>query len=88
MEEYADRRYVTFSVEEIDLIDFDKVFQTSSETLRLSTDKSLTFVKYNLPTPTCITNLTTKSEEYEYTEFSALLKTSDWIGNASDIPST
>ena len=86
MEEYTDRRYITFSVNEINLIDFNQVFQTSSEKLRLSIDESLTFVKYDLPTPGFVNSLTTKSQEYTYDEFKVLLQTSDWFDNNISIP--
>jgi len=87
MEEYTDRRYITFSVNEINLIDFNQVFQTSSEKLRLSIDESLTFVKYDLPTPVFLNSLTTKSQEYTYDEFKILLQTSDWFDDTVSIPS-
>lgn len=79
MSQYSDRRYITFSVSEINLIDFNQVLQTSSEKLRLSIDESLTFVKYDLPTPNCINNLTTKSQEYTYSQFKTLLEGSSWF---------
>ena len=86
MSQYTDRRYITFSVNEINLIDFNQVFQTSQESLRLSTDTSSSFVKYDLPEPISVSSLITKSAEYTYSEFITLLTTPAWSGSAAPIP--
>lgn len=86
MSDYSNRRYITFNISEKDDIDYEQVYETNANTLRLSTDTSSSFVKYDLPEPISVSNLTTKSEEYNYTEFIALLLTPAWSGSVTPIP--
>jgi hypothetical protein len=86
MSDYSNRRYVTFNISEKDDIDYSEVYETSQDSLRLSTDTSSSFVKYKIPQPTSVSNLTTKSAEYTYSEFITLLATSAWSGSAAPIP--
>jgi hypothetical protein len=77
-EEYANRRFVIFDVTELPLIDFSQVFETSIDTVRKSVDETKTFVKYNMPQPSSVTALTTKSIEYTYDEILNILATPEW----------
>jgi len=77
-QEYLDIRFVTFNVTEINLINFSQVEETSSSTVRKSTDKTKTFVKYPIPQPSSVADLTTKSIEYTYNEFIDILSTPEW----------
>lgn len=77
-QEYPDRRFVIFSVTEHNQIDFSEVFETSADTVRKSVDQTKTFVKYDMPQPLSITNLSTKSQEYTYDEFLTILATPEW----------
>lgn len=86
IEEFPDRRFITFDVSEIYLINFNEVFETDENTLRLSTNKLKAFVKYDLPTPSFINNIISKSQEYTYDEFDVLLQTQEWIGSPNPIP--
>jgi len=86
MADYSNRRYVTFNINEKDDINYSEVYETSQDSLRLSTDTSSSFVKYNQPQPTSVSSLTTKSQEYTYTEFIVLLATPAWSGSAAPIP--
>ena len=65
-QEYPDRRFVIFNVTELPLIDFNQVYETSINTVRKSVDETKTFVKYDMPEPSSIAALTTKSIEYTY----------------------
>jgi hypothetical protein len=76
--EYADRRFVIFNVTELPLIDFNQVYETSIDTVRKSVDGTQTFVKYDLPEPSSVTALTTKSIEYTYDEILTILATPEW----------
>ena len=78
MEIFEDRRYVTFNVNELPLINFDEVFETSVNTLRTSFNGEKTFVKYDLPQPPSVQSLTTKSIEYTHEEMLLLLSTEEW----------
>ena len=77
-EEYANRRFVIFNVTELPLIDFNQVYETSIDTVRKSVDGTQTFVKYDIPEPSSVTALTTKSIEYTYDEFIDILSTPEW----------
>lgn len=77
-QEYPDRRFVIFNITELNQIDFNQVFETDSNTTRKSVDGLKTFVKYNLPMPSSIANLTTKSQEYTYDEILNILSTPEW----------
>jgi hypothetical protein len=72
------RRFCIFSVEEIDKIDFNQVRESSPESLRISTDGTLTFVKWDGSTPGCVTELETSIGEYSYDEMMEELKTKIW----------
>ena len=72
------RRYITFDLSEVDQIDFSQVEETSNETLRLSVDLSKSVVKYNLPQPSSIAGLTTKSAEKTHSEILIIMGTSEW----------
>ena len=86
MADYTNRRYVTFSISEKNDINYSEVYETSQDSLRLSTDTSSSFVKYEIPQPTSVSSLTTKSQEYTYSEFIILLATPTWSGSAAPIP--
>jgi hypothetical protein len=77
-EEYANRRFVIFNVTELPLIDFNQVYETSIDTVRKSVDETQTFVKYDMPQPSSVTALTTKSIEYTYDEILEILATPEW----------
>ena len=77
-EEYANRRFVIFNVTELALIDFNQVYETSIDTVRKSVDETKTFVKYDMPQPSSVAGLTTKSQEYTYDEMLTILSTPEW----------
>jgi len=72
------RRYIIFNVTELSLIDFSQVCETSAETTRLSIDGTKTFVKYDIPQPSSVSSLTTKSPEYTHREMLDILSTPEW----------
>jgi hypothetical protein len=76
---YEHRNFVIFNTEELPLIDFTQVLETSAETVRVSVDGTRTFVKWDGNPPDCIKNLTTKSEYYTYGEMLEILNSSDWV---------
>ena len=75
---YENRQFIIFNVNEIPLIDFSKVEETSEETLRKSIDNSKTFVKWDGETPEFVNSLTTKEGPYTYSEIFNILFTSEW----------
>lgn len=76
--EYENRRFVIFEVTELPLIDFNQVYETSAETVRKSVDETKTFVKYDMPQPSSVEALTTKSQEYTYDEILVILSGPEW----------
>jgi len=78
IEEYENRHFVIFEVTELSLIDFNQVYETDADTVRKSVDRTKTFVKYDLPEPSSVTALTTKSQEYTYDEILQILNTPEW----------
>jgi hypothetical protein len=78
MPSYIDRRFVIFDVSELNLINFEEVYETSIETVRKSIDETKTFVKYKMPQPTSVASLTTKSQEYTYEEILQILSGPEW----------
>lgn len=77
-QEYANRRFVIFDVTELGDIDFSQVFETSADTVRKSVDQTQTFVKYDMPQPSSVAALTTKSQEYTYDEILVILAGPTW----------
>jgi len=75
---YENRKFVIFSVTELDLVDFSQVLETSAQTVRKSVDENLTFVKYDGDMPPSVGALTTKSVEYGYTDMINILQGPDW----------
>ena len=75
---YPNRRFVIFNVSELPSIDFNQVYETSTDTVRKSLDELETFVKFDLPTPSSVVALTTKSQEYDYDEIIVILSTPEW----------
>tara|TARA_R110001592_G_scaffold38026_3_gene126045 strand:- start:500 stop:754 length:255 start_codon:yes stop_codon:yes gene_type:complete len=74
-----DRHYVIFNCTELDTINFNQVLETSIDTVRKSVDLTQTFVKFEGDTPPSVLSLTTKSQEYSYSEILSILNTPEWI---------
>ena len=76
--EYDGRKFMIFSVSQLDQIDFTQVLETSEDTVRKSVDGSKTFVKWDDMMPECVSNLTTKEGPYTYDEILEILATPEW----------
>ena len=77
-QDFPDRRFVIFNITELSQINFNQVYETSIDTIRKSVDQTKTFVKYDLPQPSSVVALTTKSIEYTYDEILDILATPEW----------
>ena len=75
---YNNRNYLIFPVDQLNLVDFTKVHETSSETVRKSVDKTKTFIKWDGNAPEFVGTLTNASGPYNYTEILSILSTSEW----------
>jgi hypothetical protein len=78
LQEYDNRRFMIFSVTELNQIDFNEVLETSVDTVRKSVDQLKTFVKWENAIPECVSNLTTKEGPYTYEEILQILSTPEW----------
>ena len=73
-QDYTNRGFMIFNVSE--------VLETSMDTVRISTDGTKTFVKWETSTiPQSIENLVTKEGPYNYSEIMSILGTSEWTQN-------
>ena len=77
-QDYSNRRYITFDVTEVGKVDFSQVDETSAATLRKSVDELKAVIKYELPAPSSVASLTTKSAEYTHEAIIVLMGTSEW----------
>ena len=80
-QEYPNREFMIFNVSELPLIDFNQVHETSQDTVRRSTDETLTFVKWDGATPSSVAALTTKQGPYTYDEILIILSGPEWTNN-------
>ena len=76
--DYSNRRYVIFSVSELDKINFEEVLETSAETVRKSVDKTKTFVKWEGEAPASVQSLITQSKYYTHEEILNILSGQEW----------
>jgi len=76
---YENRKFMIFNVNELSNIDFTQVMETSSETVRKSVDGTKTFVKWDSDNiPSSVESLTTKEGPYTYEEIMSILNGSEW----------
>lgn len=71
------KKYIIFDVSEIDKINFNEVFESSKDSIRIS-NSNKTFVKYNGSMPKSIQTLETKSQEYSQDEMMVILSNDEW----------
>ena len=74
---YENRRFLIFPTSVTESIDFQEVYETSIESLRLSNDGSKTFVKYDSGSRPGF--YSSSYEEMTYNEIIPLLTSSAWI---------
>lgn len=72
------RTFMIFNVNELHKIDFNTVLETSAETVRISIDGALTFVKWEGDMPQCVSDLETKVGPYSYEEMLQILSEPNW----------
>jgi hypothetical protein len=77
---YENRQFAIFSTTELNQINFTEVLETSETTVRLSTDGSKTFVKWDGETPPpSVQALTTIEGYYTYEEMLEILSGEEWV---------
>jgi len=84
---YENRQFAIFSTTELNQIDFTEVLETSAETVRKSTDGSLTFVKWDDggAVPPSIQALTTIQGYYTYEEMLDILSGEEWVSVLEEV---
>jgi hypothetical protein len=82
--DYSNRRYVIFSVLELDKINFEEVLETSAETVRKSVDETKTFVKWEGEAPASVQTLITQSKYYTHEEILNILSGQEWTATRED----
>jgi hypothetical protein len=83
---YENRQFAIFSTTELPLINFSEVLETSADTVRTSTDGTLTFVKWDSITPPpSVEALTTIEGYYTYTEILEVLSGEEWVSVMEDM---
>lgn len=85
MTDYTNRRFVIFLTEEKDKVNYDEVYETSADTLRLSVDGLKTFVEYNLPMPQSVEQLETKSDPLTIEQLLIILDSNEWQHQYPDL---
>ena len=79
---YDNRRYLIIPTSVTSSINFDEVYETSIETLRLSVDGTQTFVKYDVDNRPSI--YSDSYSEYTHSEILSILTGSDWVVPMND----
>ena len=83
---YENRQFAIFSTTELNQIDFTEVLETSAETCRVSTDGTLTFVKWDAETPPpSVQALTTIEGYYTYEEMLGILSGEEWVSVMEEV---
>lgn len=73
-----DRKYMIIGAEEVSLVNFNEVCETSAETLRYSVDKTKTFIKWDNEQPVFLDLIQSKEGPYTQEEILAILSTEEW----------
>lgn len=82
---YDQRNFAIFSLTEIEKIDFSQVLETSADTLRLSTDSTKSFIKWDGEPPPFVETLETLEGPYTYTEILDILSTPEWTAPMEEL---
>jgi len=82
---FENRNYMILSTSETGSVDFNEVLETSSQTLRLSVDESLTFVKWEGDIPSSVDSLSSKQGPYTHSEILSILSTDVWTDTSSSM---
>jgi hypothetical protein len=82
---YEIRNFAIFSLTEIEKIDFSQVLETSAETLRVSTDGTKSFIKWDGEQPEFVETLETLEGLYTYSEMLEILSGEEWVSVLEDM---
>ncbi len=70
--------YITINTEELSLVDFNEVMETSKDTVRLSVDGLQTVLKWEGAEPAFVSTLSSYKGPYTHEEILAIMATPEW----------
>ena len=70
--------YITINTDELSLVDFNEVMETSEETVRLSVDSLQTVLKWESAEPSFVSTLSSYEGPYTHEEILAIMATPEW----------
>ena len=76
---FENRNYLVFNMSEVEKIDFNLIFETSVGTLRKSTDETKSFIKWEVETPSFVSDLTNTEGPYSHSQILEVLSEEPWI---------
>ena len=73
------KKYLIIPATEVSKVDFDRVLETSADTIRYSVDRSKTFIKWNTTEdPSFVSDLEGTEGPYNHEEILEILSTEEW----------
>lgn len=70
--------YITINTDELSLVDFNQVMETSEDTVRLSVDGLQTVLKWEGAEPSFVSTLSSYEGPYTHEEILAIMSTPEW----------
>jgi hypothetical protein len=70
--------YITINTDELSLVDFNQVMETSIDTVRLSVDGLQTVLKWEGAEPSFVSTLSSYEGPYTHEEILAIMATPEW----------
>lgn len=70
--------YITITTDELSLVDFNEVMETSEDTVRLSVDGLQTVLKWEGAEPSFVSTLSSYEGPYTHEEILAIMSTPEW----------
>ena len=71
-------RYITINTDELSLVDFNEVMETSEDTVRLSVDGLKTVLKWEGDEPLFVSTLSSYEGPYTHEEILTIMATPEW----------
>ena len=70
--------YITINTDELSLVDFNEVMETSKDTVRLSVDGLQTVLKWEGDEPSFVSTLSSYEGPYTHEEILAIMAAPEW----------
>lgn len=70
--------YITITTDELSLVDFNEVMETSEDTVRLSVDGLQTVLKWEGAEPSFVSTLSSYEGPYTHEEILVIMSTPEW----------